>query len=77
MPTGKSAVYRNAGIKLADNGWGLDFPNSYCGHDPVDCNERIAAAATRFEVERLARAAKVFKEDTYLMERLAKMQKGW
>jgi hypothetical protein len=77
LPTGKSKVYREAGIKLADGGWNLDFPNAYCGHDPIDCNERIGNAAVRFEAERLARAAKVFKEDTYLLELLEKKQKGW
>jgi hypothetical protein len=77
LPTKEGARYRSVGIKLADDGWGLDFPNSYCGNDPVDCNERIGAAATRFEVERLAKAVKVFKEDTYLLEQLAEKQKGW
>ncbi len=77
LPTGKSALYRKAGIKLADGGWDLDFPNAYCGHDPLGCNERIGRASIRFEAERLATAAKVMKEDTYLLERLAEMQKGW
>ncbi len=77
MPTGKGSLYRKAGIKLADGGWDLDFPNAYCGHDPLGCNERIGKASVRFEAERLAHAAKVMKEDTYLLERLAKQQKGW
>ena len=77
LPTGRSAYYRKAGIKLADCGWDLDFPNAYCGHDPLGCNERIGRASIRFEAERLAHAAKVMKEDTFLLERLEKMQKGW
>ena len=77
LPTGRSAHYRKAGIKLADGGWDLDFPNAYCGHDPLGCNERIGRASIRFEAERLAHAAKVMKEDTFLLERLEKMQKGW
>ena len=77
MPTGKGSLYRKAGIKLADGGWDLDFPNAYCGHDPLGCNERIGKASVRFEAERLAYAARVMKEDTYLLERLAEQQKGW
>jgi len=77
LPTGKSRGYRDVGIQLADGGWNLDFPNAYCGHDPTECNERIAKASVRLEAERLARAAKFFKEDTFLLERLEKRQKGW
>ena len=77
LPTGIGAKYRKAGIKLADGGWELDFPNAYCGHDPVDCNERIGRAATRIEAERLANAVKFMKEDTYLLEQLEQSQKGW
>ena len=77
LPTGLSAQYRKAGIKLADGGWNLEFPNAYCGHDPIGCNERIGKAAIRFETERLANAAKFFKEDTLLLENLNKIQKGW
>lgn len=77
LPTGIGAKYRKAGIKLADGGWDLDFPNAYCGNDPIGCNARIGRAATRIEAERLANAAKVMKEDTYLLECLEQIQKGW
>ena len=77
LPTGMGAKYRQAGIKLADGGWNIEFPNAYCGHDPIGCNARIGRASMRFEAERLAHAAKVFKEDTYLLERLNERQKGW
>lgn len=77
LPTGKSRLYREAGIMLENNGWGLEFPNAYCGHDPIGCNERIGRATMRFEAERLASAVKVLKEDTYLLELLDKKQKGW
>jgi len=77
LPTGKGAAYRKANIKLADGGWGLDFPNAYCGHDPIGCNERIGKASIRFEAEKLANAVKFFKEDTFLLERLEEQQKGW
>ena len=77
LPTGKSAAYRKAGITLADGGWNLEFPNAYCGHDPIGCNERIGQASIRFEAEKLAKAAKFFKEDNYLLECLEAKQKGW
>lgn len=77
LPTGASRPYREAGIQLADGGWDLDFPNAYCGHDPSECNERIGKAALRIESERLAKAVKFFKEDTYLLEKLNEQQKGW
>ena len=77
LPSGLGAKYRNANIKLADGGWDIDFPNAYCGHDPIGCNERIGAASIRFEAEKLAYAAKVFKEDTFLIEKLNQSQKGW
>lgn len=77
LPSGMSKKYRDAGIKLADGGWNLEFPNAYCGHDPIGCNERIGRASIRIEAEKLAHAAKVFKEDTYLLEQLEKTQKGW
>ena len=77
LPSGLGAKYRNANIKLADGGWDIDFPNAYCGHDPIGCNERMGAASIRFEAEKLAHAVKVFKEDTFLIEHLEKMQKGW
>ncbi|MBQ8408129.1 MAG: creatininase family protein [Clostridia bacterium] len=77
LPTGKARAYIEAGIQLADGGWDLDFPNAYCGHDPIECNERIGKASVRIEAERLAHAARFFKEDSYLLERLAEIQKGW
>ena len=77
LPSGRGAAYRKAGIKLADGGWGLDFPNAYCGHDPIGCNERMGKASIRFEAERLANAVKFFKEDTFLLECLEAQQKGW
>ena len=56
LPTGDSEPYRRVGIGVRDGGWGLDFPNAYCGHDPYGMNERIGAASLRMEAERLAKA---------------------
>jgi creatinine amidohydrolase len=77
LPTGDSTPYRKVGIDLKSGGWHLEFPNAYCGHDPSECNERIGKAALRIESERLAKAVKFFKEDTYLLEKLNEQQKGW
>ena len=67
LPTGDSIPYGRAGIDVRDGGWGLDFPNAYCGTDPYGMNERIGAASLRMEAERLARAVKFFKEDEGLL----------
>ena len=72
LPTGDSAPYRRAGINLKSGGWHLEFPNAYCGHDPIGMNERIGAAALRIEAERLARAIKFFKEDERLLAMIDK-----
>ncbi|MBQ2719133.1 MAG: creatininase family protein [Clostridia bacterium] len=72
LSTGESAPYREVGIALKSNGWNLDFPNAFCGHDPYGMNERIGAAALRMEAERLAKALRVFKEDEKLLAMLDK-----
>ena len=76
-PTGRSGLYKKHGLKLADGGWDIDVPNAFYGDDPYGVNERIGRAAVRFEVERLAKAIKFFKEDEYLLSHLEKSQKGW
>lgn len=77
QPTGRSGLYKKHGLKLADGGWDIDVPNAFYGDDPYGVNERIGRAAVRFEVERLAKAIKFFKEDEYLLSHLEKSQKGW
>ena len=64
----KTKYLSNAGVRINNGGWDVDFPNDYCGHDPVGCNERIGKAALRFESERLANAIKVFKNDQNVLE---------
>lgn len=68
LPTGESIPYRKAGVDIKNGGWHFDFPNAYCGHDPIGLNERIGAAAIRMEAERLAKAIKFFKEDEKLLD---------
>lgn len=58
----------DAGIITDSYGWFRTFPNWYEGHDPVGSNERMGKAALRLESERIARAIKAFKEDTWLWE---------
>lgn len=57
-----------AGIKLASEGWGFQYPNWYCGDDPVGCNERIGRASLRLSSELLAKAYKVFKDDDEIVD---------
>lgn len=76
-PTHKNDKYRDANISLGNYGWHLDYPNTYCADDPVGVNERIGKATLRYETEKFAKIAKLFKEDTFLLERLERDQKGW
>ena len=59
--------YREHGIAIRDDGWFVNFPNAYSGHDPIGCNERIGKAAIRLEAERFAKAMRFFKEDEDLI----------
>ena len=68
LSTGKADYFSEAGIDIMDNGWSVNFPNAFSGHDPVGCNERIGKAALRMEAERLANAIKVMKEDENLLK---------
>jgi creatinine amidohydrolase len=73
----KTRYLREAGIKIMDGGWDVDYPNAYSGHDPIGCNERIGKAALRMESERFAHAVKVLKEDENLWKWHEERQKGW
>lgn len=59
--------FSDAGIGIRDGGWGINFPNAFCGDDPYGCNERIGKATIRLEAERLANAIRVIKEDQDLL----------
>ncbi|MBQ9545530.1 MAG: creatininase family protein [Clostridia bacterium] len=58
-------------------GWDFNYPNAYTGDDPVGCTETIGKAQLRIEAERFARAVKVYKEDTLLLEDNEKRNKNW
>ena len=73
----KTDYLREAGIKIMDDGWDINYPNAYSGHDPIGCNERIGKAAVRFEAERFAHAIKVYKDDENLLKWHDARQKGW
>lgn len=73
----KTDYLYEAGIKIRDCGWDIDYPNAYAGHDPIGCNERIGKAALRFESERLANAIKIYKEDENVLKWHEEMQRGW
>lgn len=66
--THKADHLLKAGIRLASNGWDINYPNAYSADDPIGCNERIGKAALRIEAERLAKIFKLFKEDNTLTE---------
>lgn len=73
----KTDYLRDAGIKIMDDGWDINHPNDYSGHDPIGCNERIGKAALRFEAERFAHAVKVYKNDENLLKWHEERQRGW
>jgi len=73
----KTDYLNDVGIQIVNGGWDINYPNSYEGHDPVDCNERIGRAALRVAAEKLARAIKVYKEDENVLKWHQEMQKGW
>lgn len=59
---------RDVGITLGNYGWMLNYPNAYCGGDPIGCNERIGKVTLRICAERLAQSVKVLKEDEMLLK---------
>ena len=65
---GLTTYLRDAGIELRDGGWDIDYPDAYCGDDPIGCNERIGRAAVRLESQRLANTFKVYKEDENIIK---------
>ncbi len=59
-------------------GWDINFPNTFAGHDPVGCNERIGKASVRIASEIVASQYKLLKEDTNIEKWLLEdYQKGW
>lgn len=73
----KADYLKEAGVHIANDGWDINYPNAFHGHDPVGCNERIGKAAMEVVTDRLAHAIKVFKEDENVLGWLADLQKGW
>ena len=65
----------DAGIITDSYGWFRTFPNWYEGHDPIGCNERMGKAALRLESERIAKAFKIYKEDTVILQRMRDIYK--
>ena len=73
----KMDYLREAKITIQSGGWDYEYPNSFSGHDPIGCNERIGKAAMRMTAEHYAKQFKVIKEDTLLEELREKRQMGW
>lgn len=61
-------ILRNAGVQLASNGWGYEYPNWFSGDDPTGCTKTIGKAAIRMAAEAVAKAIKAFKYDEYLVD---------
>jgi creatinine amidohydrolase/Fe(II)-dependent formamide hydrolase-like protein len=78
LSNGKADYLREAKINIISGGWDINYPNSFTGHDPVGCNERIGKASIRIAAEIVASKYKLLKEDTNLEKWLLEdYQKGW
>ena len=66
--TERAQYLRDAGIFLIDDGWEIDYPNFYCGDDPVGCTENIGKVALRLEAERLAHVFRLLKKDENILK---------
>ncbi len=75
--THKADFLSEAGLRIRDAGWDVNYPNAYDGTDPVGCNERIAKCCFRLAAERLAHSVKVLKEENETLKWLDEYQKGW
>ena len=71
LPTHKGDRFVEAGV--VGPGWGLNFPNSYCATDPVRATARLGKVMLDILAEKVAKAARVFKEDNkYFVEQREK-----
>jgi creatinine amidohydrolase len=71
LPTHKGDRFVEAGVVVP--GWCLNFPNSYCATDPVRATARLGKVMLDILAEKVAKAARVFKEDNkYLVEQREK-----
>lgn len=68
---------KQAHVTVRDGGWDYRYPNWFCGHDPVGCNERIGHTAMEIASDEVAAAYRAYKEDTRLLPWLEEMQAGW
>ena len=71
LPTHKGDRFVEAGVVVP--GWCLNFPNSYCATDPVRATARLGKVMLDILAEKVAKAARVFKEDNkYFVEQREK-----
>jgi len=66
----------DAGIQWPP-GWGLNYPDAYCGHAPIGLTQAIADAAVEISVQRLVEALKVLKDDSVMDPIIAASRKSW
>ncbi len=62
VSTGKSDKLAATGLSFP-GAWGMNYPNSYAGHDPVGASARIGRLLLRLLSEATAKACKGFKEE--------------
>lgn len=62
LSTGKSDKISSTGLS-APGAWGINYPNSYAGHDPVGASDRIGNLLLRLLGEATAKACRGFKEE--------------
>ncbi len=62
ISTGKADKLAATGLNFPGS-WGMNYPNSYMGHDPIGASARIGQLLLRLLAEVTANACKGFKEE--------------
>lgn len=68
LSTHAADYLKQSGVHIKDDGWALNYPNSYSGHDPVGCSERIGRCALRVAAEQLAGQIRLIKQDENILK---------
>ena len=66
-----------AGLSNPIGLWRMEFPNSYCGDDPHNANERIGRLCLRLAAEKVAKGCRVFKEEYGVFQETIDMKRPY
>jgi creatinine amidohydrolase len=77
LNTGKTKFLEDVGLNTSTRFWSRAFPNSYAGHPPEGCNERIAKAAVGLIIDDTVNTLKVFKNEEETLKWNARWNAAW